>query len=196
AELEKVKGIPADYVTFSGVGEPTLASNLGEAIVLARSVLRLPVAVFTNSSLMIRKDVRYELGLADVVVAKVDAPNEELFSYINRPVMKCTLVEILRGIKLFRGEYKRKMDLQMMFINSNQDYTLEMVKIVEELCPDEVQINTPLRPSAVQPLTPEDIRAIQQEFSGIRRVVTVYEASKPEVVPLNREETYYRRPEK
>ena len=64
AELEGVKDIPADYATFSGVGEPTLASNLGEAIELARSVLRLPVAVLTNSSLMTREDVCNELAFS------------------------------------------------------------------------------------------------------------------------------------
>jgi wyosine [tRNA(Phe)-imidazoG37] synthetase (radical SAM superfamily) len=31
-ELDSVKGLDIDYVTFSGMGEPALASNLGEAI--------------------------------------------------------------------------------------------------------------------------------------------------------------------
>ena len=73
AELESVKDVPADYAIFFGVGEPTLASNLGEAIELASSALRLPVAVLTDSSLMTREDVCNELGLADMVVAKLDA---------------------------------------------------------------------------------------------------------------------------
>jgi wyosine [tRNA(Phe)-imidazoG37] synthetase (radical SAM superfamily) len=196
ADLERVKGIPADYATFSGVGEPTLASNLGGAIELAKSVLRLSVAVLTNSSLMIIKDVRRELSLADVVVAKVDAPNEELFHQINRPTVECTLGEIIQGIKLFRGEYQRKLALQMMFIEANKSYASEMARIAEQLSPDEVQINTPLRPCAVQPLTPEGISAIQREFYKVKRVVTVYEASRPEVTPLSLEETCQRRPEK
>jgi wyosine [tRNA(Phe)-imidazoG37] synthetase (radical SAM superfamily) len=195
ADLERVRGTPADYATFSGVGEPTLASNLGEAIKLAKSVLRLPVAVLTNSSLMTRKDVRRELSLADVVVAKVDAPNEELFRQINRPIVKCTLDEIIQGIKLFKGGYQRKLALQMMFIKANRGYASEMARIAEQLSPDEVQINTPLRPCAIQPLTPEDISAIQREFFRAKRVVTVYEASRPEVVPLNLKETLQRRPE-
>ncbi len=101
-ELETVKNIVVDYVTFSGVAEPTLASNLGQAIELVKSVLGLPVAVLTNSSLMPREDVRRELNQADVVVAKVDASNEELFRRINRPKIKYTLDEILQAIWLFR----------------------------------------------------------------------------------------------
>jgi len=193
-ELERAKGVVADYVTFSGVGEPTLASNLGEAIELARSVLRLPVAVLTNSSLMTREDVRHELSLADVVVAKVDAPNEELFRKINRPTVKYTLEEIIRAITLFREEYRGKLALQMMFIEANKDYAKEMAGIAEELSPDEVQLNTPLRPCAVRPLIPEAITSIRREFSSLKNVVTVYEATSPEVVPLNLKETLRRRP--
>ena len=105
-DLARVRGIAADYATFSGVGEPSLASNLGEAIRLVKSVLKLPVAVLTNSSLMPREDVRRELTLADVVVAKVDAPNEKLFQQINRPVTRQKLDEILRALKLFSKEYQ------------------------------------------------------------------------------------------
>ena len=52
SELEQVRGVQADYATFSGVGEPTLASNLGQAIEIVRSGLGLPLAVLTSSSLM------------------------------------------------------------------------------------------------------------------------------------------------
>jgi len=193
-ELETVKNIVVDYVTFSGVAEPTLASNLGQAIELVKSVLGLPVAVLTNSSLMPREDVRRELGQADVVVAKLDAPNEGLFRRINRPKIKYTLTEILQAIKLFRGEYRGKLALQMMFVEANKGYAPEMARIAEELSPDEVQINTPLRPCAVKPLTPGEITAIRQEFAGLRNVVTVYEALRPEVPPLHLEETLRRRP--
>lgn len=195
ADLERVRGISADYATFSGVGEPSLASNLGEAITLIKSVLKLPVAVLTNSSLMSREDVRRDLTLADVVVAKIDAPNEELLRQINRPYLQCTFGEISRAIKLFRGEYQGKLALQMMFIEANRGCAPEMARIAEQLSPDEVQINTPLRPCAIQPLTPEDISAIQREFSKLGKVVTVYEASRPQVVPLDPKETLQRRPE-
>ena len=193
-ELEAVKGIAIDYATFSGVAEPTLASNLGQAIELVRSVLGVPVAVLTNSSLMPREDVRRELGRADVVVAKVDAPNEELFHQINRPKIGCSLGEIIDAIRLFRGEYQGKLALQMMFVEANKGYAPEMARLAEELSPDEVQLNTPLRPCAVSPLTPEEITAIRREFSGVKGVVTVYEALRPEVMPLNLEETLRRRP--
>ncbi len=193
-ELERLRDIPADYATFSGVGEPTLASNLGEAIGLARLILGLPVAVLTNSSLITREDVRHELGLADVVVAKLDAPSQELFNIINRPIVGYSLDEILQGIRYFRSEYNGKLALQMMFVEVNKDFAPEMARIAEQLSPDEVQINTPLRPCGVKPLPPEEVAAIRHEFSSLEGVVTVYEAARPEVTPLSLKETLRRRP--
>jgi len=194
-ELDRVKNVAADYVTFSGVGEPTLASNLGEAIRLVKLVLKLPVAVLTNSSLMSGKEVRQELSEADVVVAKVDAPNEELFRQINRPVQDCTLDEIIRAIQLFREEYQGKLALQMMFIEINKDYAPEMARIAKQLSPDEVQLNTPLRPCAIKPLSPEDISGVRKAFSDLKNVVTVYEARRADgTIPIDPTETLRRRP--
>jgi wyosine [tRNA(Phe)-imidazoG37] synthetase (radical SAM superfamily) len=47
--------------------------------------------VLTNSSLMKRGDVRQDLALFDVVVAKVDAPDERLYQRVNRPFVDYTL---------------------------------------------------------------------------------------------------------
>ncbi|HEY55281.1 MAG TPA: radical SAM protein [Dehalococcoidia bacterium] len=193
-ELKKVEGVAADYATFSGMGEPSLASNLGEAIGLVKSALKLPVAVLTNSSLMPREEVRRELALADMIVAKVDAPNEELFGEINRPIGSQTLAEILKALQLFREEYRGKLALQMMFIEANRGCAADMAKIAEQLFPDEVQINTPLRPCGVSPLSPEEVAAIEPEFSHFQNVFTVYGALKPEVMPFDLAETLRRRP--
>jgi len=191
-ELQAAKSVPADYVTFSGTGEPTLASNLGEAIRVARTILGLPVAVLTNSSLMAREDVRQDLGLADVVVAKLDAPSQRLFRRINRSVVDCRLQEVFRGISLFRAGYEGRLALQMMFVEANKGSAAEMAAIARQLSPDEVQINTPLRPCPVTPLTEEEIAAIREEFRGLP-LVSVYEAVRPAVTPLDVSETLRRR---
>lgn len=192
-ELTSVKNIVADYLTFSGMAEPTLASNLGEAISLAKSILPLPVAVLTNSSLMPREDVCHDLAQADVVIAKIDAPNDQLFRKINNPVVDYSFDQILGSIDHFRKRFRGKLALQMMFIAANKDYARQMADIARQLLPDEVQLNTPLRPCPIKPLTPDEIAIIEKEFAGLK-VVSVYQASKPEVVPLNLEETLRRRP--
>lgn len=192
-ELESVKGLDIDYVTFSGMGEPTLASNLGKAIELVKSTLPFPVAVLTGSSLMMNKEVRQELTLADTVVAKLDAPNEELFRKINRPISGLRLKDIVSGIKKFRQEYKGKLVLQMMFITANMHHARELAQIAESLSPDEVELNTPLRPCAVPPLPPKEMETIEREFTKLK-AVNVYKSPKPEVQPLDIKQTLKRRP--
>lgn len=193
-ELIAVEGLDADYATFSGVGEPSLAANLGEAIELVKSVLKLPVAVLTNSSLLPREDVRQALSLADVVVAKVDAPDEQLFQKINRPAWGWKLAEILKSVKDFRKEYLGKLSLQMMFLEANRNSAVEMARIARQISPDEVQINTPLRLCAVKPLDVQQIAAIRVHFYGCQNVITVYESPAVKAIPLNPEETLLRRP--
>jgi wyosine [tRNA(Phe)-imidazoG37] synthetase (radical SAM superfamily) len=194
SDLQYLENVKADHATFSGVGEPTLASNLGQAIDIVKSALGLPVAVLTNSCLMYRDEVRDELARADVVVAKLDAPNQSLFLEVNRPFGRLRLDEILEGLKRFRRQYRGKFCLQMMFVEDNKDSAAQMARLAAALSPDEVQINTPLRPCAVEPLPPDEIAAIQREFSGMARVVTVYEASRPRVKPKDPIETRRRRP--
>jgi wyosine [tRNA(Phe)-imidazoG37] synthetase (radical SAM superfamily) len=194
-ELEGARGVPADYVTFSGMGEPTLASNLGDAVRLAREVLGLPTAVLTNSSLMGREDVRRDLASADVVVAKLDAADEQLFRRINRPPPALSLTEVVESIELFRTAYTGKLALQMMFIEANKAFAAELAAVARRLSPDEVQINTPVRPCPIAPLTADRIAAIRQEFRTLPKVVTVYDAVRPEVTPIDVAETRRRRPE-
>jgi wyosine [tRNA(Phe)-imidazoG37] synthetase (radical SAM superfamily) len=193
-EIRSVQQIKADYATFSGMGEPTLAINLGEAIELVRSMLDLPVAVLTNSSFIFREDIRQQLNHANTVVAKLDVPNEEILAKVNRPAPGLNFNRIKDGIRIFRDMYKGKLALQVMFIKANAQYASEIAALAREISPDEVQINTPLRPCAVRPLSPENIAKIQQEFNNFKRVVTVYETLRYKLPPLDLAETLRRRP--
>ena len=194
AELEAVRDVEADYVTFSGVGEPTLAGNLGPAISLSKSLLRRPVAVLTNSSLMPREDVRRDLAAADVVIAKVDAPDEETFQRVNRPVPGHCLDDVLQGIETFRRIYEGRLALQMMFVEANKHAAAALAQVARRLSPDEVQLNTPLRPCATRPLSPREMAAIKREFGGLK-VAEVYRAPAVEVRALDGVQTLRRRPQ-
>lgn len=194
-ELDKIKGIGIDYATFSGMAEPTLAKNLAELVASVRENLPgRPIAILTNASLMPRPDVRDDLSSFDVVVAKVDAPNQELFAQINRPFANYTLDEILEGIRRFREQFAAKLALQMMFIEDNQTKAHEMAEIASDLRPDEVQLNTPLRPCPVPPLSPSEMKEIEAAFEGLN-AINVYTSHRPQVMALDVVETRRRRPE-
>jgi len=192
-ELAELPSLELDYVTFSGTAEPTLAANLGEAIAAVKERLPTPVAVLTNASLMDNEDVRLALSRADEVVAKLDAPTEELLVAVNRPVVGITLQRILHGLHAFREEYAGRFALQMMFYRANRGQGQALAALARELHPDEVELNTPLRPCAVDPLPPEALARIKQSFTGLP-AVSVYEASRPTVRALDARETRRRRP--
>jgi len=193
-ELAQVGNVPVDTVTFSGVGEPTLAANLAELVVVGRETLPgRPVAILTNASLISREDVRRDLALFDVVVAKLDAASEELFRQINRSLVPCALDDIVVGLRRFRQAFGGKLALQMMFVEANRKWAAEMAALARSCAPDEVQLNTPLRPSPVPPLSPTEMEGIEAAFAGLP-AVNVYKAKRPKVTPLDETETGRRRP--
>ena len=193
-ELAQVGHVLVDTVTFSGVGEPTLAANLAELVAVGRETLPgRPVAILTNASLISREDVRRDLALFDLVVAKLDAASEELFRQINRPFVPCTLTDIVVGLRQFRRAFGGKLALQMMFVEANRRCAVEMAALARSCAPDEVQLNTPLRPSPVPPLSPKEMDEVEMVFVGLP-VVNVYKAKRPEVTPLDETETGRRRP--
>jgi len=192
-ELSALPPVALDYATFSGTGEPTLAVNLKEAIILARTTLKKPVAVLTNASLISNAPVRAALAEADKVVAKLDAPTEELFQNINRPVVGISLAEVVRGLRLFRKEYSGRLALQIMFVKENQTAAKALAELAEEIKPEEVELNTPLRPCLIPPLSKEVLTEIKQAFANLN-ALSVYDEAVPEVTPLDREATKLRRP--
>lgn len=177
AMLESFQPSDADYVVFAGMGEPTLASNLGEAMELAKAVLGLPVAVLTNSSLLPKEDVRRDLLKADMVVAKVDAPNDELYQQINRPFVPFSMREILGGLEQFAGGFAGKLVIQPTIIAENSAVAGELAAICRKLSPCQVQLNTPVAcPAEVSMVEMERIRG---DFVDMK-TLSVYETRKPE----------------
>jgi len=184
-ENNYLKKEKADVLTFSGTGEPTLAKNLNDIISYLRNVSNLPLAILTNSSLLSKKDVQNSLCKLDIVIAKLDAPNETIFRAINRPCKGVTFKKYLQGIKNFREIYPGKFALQIMFVKENKEYTEEIVNVARRLKPDVVQVNTPLRPCQTNPLGREEIRDIKDAFSDFKNVISVYESKIPEVMPFD-----------
>ena len=186
--------VSADVITLSGTGEPTLAENLNEIIDVIREMTDLPIAILTNSSLLHKNEIVNELRRLDHVIAKLDVPNQNLLEKINRPVEEIEFDLILRGLRKFRNLFDGKFSLQIMFVKENERYAKEIASLARELDPDEVQINTPLRPCPVEPLSENEIKKISKNFERMN-FISVYESERPRVKPMNKIEVLRRRPE-
>jgi wyosine [tRNA(Phe)-imidazoG37] synthetase (radical SAM superfamily) len=192
-ELEMLpSNIAIDYITLSGRGEPTLAINLGDTINVLKGIRKEAVAVITNSSFLYRQDVREELSSADFVIAKLDACSQEFFMAVNQPFQGAEFDVVVQGIKEFKRHFKGKLALQIMFIKENAQYAGGIAGITEEIQPDEIQINTPLRPCGVQPLKREELSEIKNLFGNLN-AISVYESRKKDVKPISDRDTLRRR---
>lgn len=199
-EIGTIPWASIDYITFSGAGEPTLAKNLGAMIKAVRKIRREKVAVITNASLMNRRDVQQDLSLADFVLAKLDADSEESFQTMNRPMSVMPPINfrsILGGIKGFNSLYKGRLALQIMFTSLNKKNAEQMAQLAKEIRPDEIEINTPLRPCGAEPLSEAILGGIEDQFRGICGgnipIINVYSAEKKKVLPISGPDTLRRR---
>ncbi|MFH2131965.1 MAG: radical SAM protein [bacterium] len=155
-----------DYVTFSGAGEPTLNSGLGDVLeFLKKSWNDVPVAVLTNGSLLSDGQVRKELLKADLVLPSLDAALESAFIRINRPAAEIDLDAYIQGLIDFRKEFTGKIWLEILIIpgkNDDIDNLKALKEAIEKIRPDRIQLNTLDRPGTVEHLRPANRAELQQ----------------------------------
>lgn len=139
-----------DYLTFSGSGEPTLNSRLGDVISFLKELKpEIPIAVLTNGTLLWEPEMRNELMLADLVMPSLDAASESVFQKINRPAPGLSVEKLIQGIEEFAKSFKGLIWLEV-FILPEYNYSdfeiLEIGKAIRRINPDSVQLNTLDRP--------------------------------------------------
>jgi len=142
---------PPDYITLSGSGEPTLHSQFEEIIAKAKEMSSVPVALLTNGSLFFQKDVRKGALRADLVLPSLDAGDETLFRYVNRPHGELSFDEIVEGLIKFRQIYSGSIWLEVFLlsgINAEPAEALQIRKLADLIKADRIQLNTAVRPTA------------------------------------------------
>ncbi len=165
-----------DYLTFSGAGEPTLHSRIGEVIRFTKKLRpTIPVAVLTNATLFGDAEVRGELMEADLVLPSLDAATDLALRRINRPRRSLNVKDYVDGLVKFRKEFKGEIWLEILILPGYNDgeQNLEALKeAVRMIHPDRVQLNTLDRPGAVQGLLPARRSQLQEisKFLGMEQV--------------------------
>ncbi len=158
------------YVTIAGTGEPCLNSRLGEIIADIKKMVSLPVAVITNSSMLVSPSVRKELLAADLVVPSLDAARQGTFEKIDRPVPGIKVAEIIDALAEFRKEYPGKIWLEVMFVrglNDSPEDIFELKKAVERIKPDRIQVNSPVRKPAEEGIVTVDKQKMEEVLRAL-----------------------------
>ncbi len=167
--LSTITELP-DVITFSGAGEPTLYSRLGELIMETKKVTRLPVAVITNSSLFGNLEVRNELMQADILLPSLDSAIEESFKAINRPHRNCDLEGIIKGMEELLSSFTGRVYMEILLIegfNSDEENLHALKTVLDRLKFDSIQLNTAVRPGTlgeIEPISPDELGRIRRFF--------------------------------
>lgn len=167
-----------DVLTFTGSGEPTLNIHFERAVKLAKKIIKKPVAVLTNATLLDIPSIRSALAEVDIVLPSLDAGTTQTFKKINQPHPKIKLNTIIENLKKLREEMKGKMWVEILFVegvNDSEEELKALKSAIEYINPHKVQLNTVVRPPAfkdAKPLPFEKLKEIA-EFLGEKAEVIV-----------------------
>ncbi len=182
-----------DYITFSGSGEPTLNSRLGDVMSFIRQLKpEIPIAVLTNGTLLWDSKVREELMGADMVLPSLDAATARTFGNINRPAGDLDIKRYIRGLIDFSNEYRGIIKLEVFILpgyNDHREELDELKKAIIRIAPDTVQLNTLDRPGTVSDLKPATAEELE-------RVVEYWDLPGVEIIaaaPVRKEQQSYRK---
>lgn len=161
-----------DYISLAGSGEPTLHLDIGELIGKIKELTKIRVAVLTNGSLLYLPEVRAALMQADLVIPSLDAGDEQLFHYVNRPHPDISFDKMVDGLIEFTRNFYGQVWLEVMLLGGVTGISSEVEKIasiIRTIQPARVQLNTALRPPAEEiahPLSMDQLHALKSLFPG------------------------------
>ena len=137
-----------NFITISGMGEPTLHSRLGEFIAQAKKVTNTPIALITNSSLLTDASVRKEILAVDLIAPSLDAATDAAFQRVDRPHQGIKLEGIIEGLFSLKKEFRGKIWLEVMLVKGVNDdlrHIKRLKEAVDKIDPDKIQLNSPVR---------------------------------------------------
>lgn len=178
---QKLQEFPRlDYITLSGSGEPTLYSRIGEIINGIKEITDVPVAVLTNGSLFWIDKVRESVLEADLIIPSLDAGDDKIFQYVNRPHKDISFKKMIDGLCSLRSRYSGRIWLEVFLINGVTAIKSEVLKIkacIDRIAPERVQLNTSVRipaESFVELVPKEKMEEIAGLFNSNGEVIADY----------------------
>ena len=151
-EIEnKLKKYSPDAITLAGSGEPTLNSQIDQVIASIKGMTRTRVVLLTNGALFWRDDVRQRVLQADIIMPTLSSAFDDTFRRIHRPHPGLELSNVIDGLNALRQDYHGQLFLEVIFlagINDTEKEIQGLKKVIEQINPDRIQLNTVVRPPA------------------------------------------------
>ncbi|TKJ41843.1 Fe-S oxidoreductase [candidate division LCP-89 bacterium B3_LCP] len=167
-EEYKVDRYLLDHITFSGNGEATYHPDFGRAVDIViefrdKYVPQSKTAILSNSSMVMKQEVREALKKLDRCIMKLDAGDEVTFRKVNRPPSQLRFEDIIAGLRELKKFETQSIFLDGSVSNSSDEAVDSWIKVMLELKPYSMQIYTLDRAPAddrLQPVSRERMRDI------------------------------------
>ena len=170
-------GPELDYITFSGAGEPTLHSGIGEIITFIKKIYpSYKICLLTNGMLLQNEKTFEEVIAVDLIVPSLDAPDAEIYTKINRPADKIDYDALIDSFSRFHRESDAYFILEIFLIpglNDSEEAIKGFSEAIAKIKPDKVQLNSLDRPGAeswVPKMTEDGMERIKKGLSDVAEI--------------------------
>ena len=144
------QGHQPDVITLAGSGDPCLYASLKDLIVELGRLAEAKIVLITNGALLHRPQVMEAALAADILAPSLDAADQGMFERINRPASAISFHQMLAGLQETISRHTGLVRLELMLVqglNDSQVHLGKLQQIVHDLSPDQIDINTPVRPA-------------------------------------------------
>ena len=152
----KSAGGQADAITLAGSGEPTLHTEFGRVLDYVRGELHLPSVLLTNGTLLHLEDVCEQASRADIVKVTLSTWDDVSLQSLHRPHPSICFRDIYEGEQKLRHRMKGQFWVEVFLVsgvNTDMNALTALSRLVKELHPDRIHINTAVRPAAEEAVT-------------------------------------------
>jgi len=143
-----VKKFDFEVLTITSNGEPTLYPYLDE---LVRGINNQKLLILSNSSTIVKKEIRNTLSGFDMVKLSLDAVTPSIFKKIDRPHKSLNIENIINGLIEFSKTYSGELIIEILVvkgINDKEDEFEKLNEVLKLIKPHRVDVSSIDRPPA------------------------------------------------
>lgn len=171
-----------DYITFSGSGEPTLHSGIGQiARFIKENFPGYKIALLSNGTLFYQPGLIEEVQNIDLILPSLDAASDLIFKKLNRPFHELKIEKIIDGLIQLRENFTGQIWLEVFIVpglNDTDDEIAQLKSTIQRINPDRVQLNTLDRPGTVawvKPATKNSLEMIAKKLNRNTEIIANFQ---------------------
>ena len=171
-----------DYITFSGSGEPTLHSGIGEIVkFLKTNFPDYKIALLTNGTLFCHPELIEEVSQIDLILPSLDAASDLIFKKLNRPFHELKIEKVIDRLIQLQKHFTGQIWLEVFIVpglNDTEEEINRLKSAIQRINPDRVQLNTLDRPgtvSWVKPGTKDSLEKIAHQLGSKAEIIVNFQ---------------------